>query len=345
MDTEDKSTALVVRNAKDLNNALVANSDKCHILTPFTQLMMKDDQFPEWIKPSLRTIYVSARYDEKTKTYPDGEVYESWEKRGEVALTKLALDKLALVAGIEWVQCRRVDDTLDPNKATYYAEGRILLSDGTHHTEPSSKSINLNDGSPEAEVMKNKPAQLAGARKNISALAESKAKNRVIRTLLGLKQSYKPDELNKPFMIVKIIPDMNHPDIRRMVQAQMLGLEKYLFVQPEQREEQMPGILPQGTHGLDLPEPPGGKPSQITGNTGTAPIDVSATDVTNGDPFEKTKEEKIKGIESLYFTKTKTGFRDPNKPLLSNLTDSEIDQLLKYMQDQPTVRKPVEDFV
>ncbi len=326
---ETKSTALVLRNMSDLNNALVSNKDKTHILTPFTQLMFEEDLFAPGFRPSLRTITLDTSEDA-------GEVYESWEKKGEFALTKKALDKLAQVAGIEWVHVYRVDKGTDPLMASFYAEGKMRLIDGTFHHMPASKSINLNDGSPEANAMKAKPNQLAGARKNIVALAESKAKNRVIRALLGLKQSYKPAELKKPFLVMKIVPDMNDPEVKRMVQAQMLGMEKFLFA-PQANPEQE--ALPAGTDGLELPPVPG-----TANQTGSGPvIDIQAENVKtepSGPTPEEIRKKKIERIEGLYYTKTHDGVRDPKKAPLSELSNDALDQIESILSEKPDVRAP-----
>jgi hypothetical protein len=341
---ESKSTALVVRNMSDLNNALVSNRDKAHILTPFTQLMFEEDIFAPGFKPSLRTITISTttRKEKEKDVYVDGEVYDSWEKPGEVALTKLALDKLAQVAGIEWVHVYRVQDTGDdPLKCHYYAEGRMRLIDGTFHYMPGNKSIDLNDGSPEAMAMSKKPAQLAGARKNIAALAESKAKNRVIRALLGLKQSYRPDELKKPFLVMKIVPDMADPEVRKMVQAQMLGMEKYLFA--PQAAPQLEEANTSATNDLQLGDVPGDK-KLGPGEPGPI-IDVESKEVkeTASNPAAEARAKKIVDIEKLYFIKTQAGKRDPGKLPLKELTDEALDKIFKLLSDQPSIRKSEEE--
>jgi hypothetical protein len=338
---ESKSTALVVRNMADLNNALVSNRDKAHVLTPFTQLMFEEDLFAPGFKPSLRTITISTvtRKEKDKDVYVDGEVYDSWEKPGEVALTKLALDKLAQVAGIEWVHVYRVDDTGDdPLKCHYYAEGRMRLIDGTYHYMPANKSIDLNDGSPEANAMSKKLNQLAGARKNIAALAESKAKNRVIRSLLGLRQSYHPSELKKPFLVMKIVPDMNDPDVKKMVTAQMLGMEKYLFAPqatPQIEEGRQPENSQEKTNSAATETSGPGAPGPI--------IDVDSKEVheTQVVPVEVERQEKIKRCDDLYYMTGLT--RGAGKTPVKDLAIPDLDSLIKALLTKPVIRQVVKE--
>jgi hypothetical protein len=327
MSENEKTTALVVHTANDLNTALLKHRDQAHILTPFTQTMFEDDIFAPGFKPSLRMLYIDP--DEK-----HGEVYPSWEKPGNSAITKMGLDKLAQLAGIEWVHVYRVDDTMDPCKATYYAEGRMRLVDGTFHKVSASKSSDLNKGTPEALQMK--PKQLDAARKNLAAITESKAKNRVIRSLLGIASSFSPEELKKPFLVMKIVPDMNDPEVKRMVQAQMLGLEKHLFAsRPD--PEPSPGVVTPGTTGLDLPEPPESK--QLSpGTPPPPPIDIIPEPQTPEKAPEQIRVEKIQEISLYYETKTIDGKRDPSKPKLEELTDDQLDRIIAEFKKRPDIR-------
>jgi hypothetical protein len=45
----------------------------------------------------------------------------------------------------------------------------------------------------------------------------SRARNRAIRSLLSLQQSYSIDELRKPFAVVSFVPNMDHPEIRSRI--------------------------------------------------------------------------------------------------------------------------------
>jgi hypothetical protein len=323
---EATSTALAVRTANELNNALVAQSGKAHILTPFTQTVFDEDIYSSGLRPSLRFVHIDANPEDAGPK----EVYKNHERQGEVCLSKRGLDKLAQVAGIEWLRVVRLDDGKDPLRAHYLAEGRMRLIDGTWHSVTKTKDCNLNDGSPEMLAMRDKPAQLARARKNIAAVTESKAQNRVMRVLLGVKDSYRPEELKKPFLAMKIIPDMSNPEVRRMVQAQMLGLEKYLFPGNQEEAPALPPAdgyeVPSGTKGLEIPDPPG--------STGTGPV----IDVKPEPEIDEARRKKIERIEELYYM---TGLvRDTKKKPVNELPDAELDDLTNALLTKQVIRPP-----
>lgn len=318
----DKSGALVLRTINDLNQALMAQRDKAHILTPFTQTVFDQDDFALGFKPSLRFVYIDKNPDH-------GEVYESDDRRGELAILGIGLDKLSSVAGIEWPEVRREDDQSDPLKARYHAKGRMRLVDGTYTEVTAERSMDLTDGSPEAIRMK--PGQLARQRAVLAQVCESKAKNRVVRKLLGLKQSYKPFELDKPFLVLKIVPDMRDPEVRRMVQAQMLGMEKFLFMAQPEAPPALPPVAPGGSAGLELAEPPGGQ-RQLN----SAPPHIDVQPEPQGPTAEEIRAQKIDEIKKLYSVKTKTG-RDPNKPALETLADATLDAILEELKKKPDI--------
>lgn len=335
-----KAGMINIRSISQLNEILQGNKDKANILTPFSQTSFEDDSFAPGFAPSLRSITLDPRMDDKNKSI-SGDVYPPMEAHGNLALTKQALDKIAMMAGINWKSVERKDDAQDPFKCRYAATGEILTLDGVPYTYSAEYSLDLNNGSPQAAAIK-KDGMLAAQRKNLAMITESKAKNRVIRALLGISASYRPEELTKPFMILRVIPDMHDPEVARMVKAKMLGLESYLFPAPDP-QVQAPGILPAGTSGLELPEPPGGGPKQIGDGTGM-PIDVTHEHIYLEDEISN-RAKRIREIEALYYTKTKSGARDPGKTPLSELTDYELEEIQKTLLTKPDVRKAAEDLV
>lgn len=330
METESKSMALVLRRPEELNQALVSQRDKAHLLTPYARTDF--GVIARGFVPSLRTTYIDA--DPK-----NGEVYESWERKGELALTKIGLTKLGQLGGVVWVESVRTDDRQDPHLAEFHAEGKIQDIDGTWHNAQCTRTVNLNDDSPEA--LKMKENELKKARQNIAALAETKAKNRVLRELFGLQQSYRPEEFKKPFVVLKLAPDMEDPEVRRMVQAQQLGLEDQLYRQPGDLPPPTIPVLPSGTSDLSLSEPPGDRPKDQPQGSGPV-VDITSTPE---DSKEEARAKKIKELEALYYTKTQAGVRDPDKPALSTLNDVQLDKMLEVMRAKPDVRKPAEELI
>lgn len=327
----EKTMALtrVFRNPQDLNQALVSQRDKAHLMTPYARTEF--GVIARGFVPSVRSTMIDADPEH-------GEVYKSWERPGELALTKVGLTKLGQLGGVVWVASVRTDDRKDPYLAEFHAEGKIQDIDGTWHNAQATRTINLNDGSPEAEKMK--PNELKKARQNIAALAESKAKNRVLRELFGIAQSYKPEELNKPFVVLKLAPDMEDPEVRRLVQAQQLGLEKMLFPSLPAPEEPSVPVLPSGTTGLDIPEVPGDKPAP-PGGPGPV-IDVKAEE-HHETAAKPDRPKKLKLVTDLYYTRTQAGIRDPGKPPLADLSDDQLDKIIEVLQDKPAIRKTAEE--
>jgi len=68
-------------------------------------------------------------------------------------------------------------------------------------------------------------------RKFMIPLAESNAKNRVIRKLLNIQHEYHPDDIKKPFVVVwfRMSLDFNDPEIKRMVVQAKLAATIGLF--------------------------------------------------------------------------------------------------------------------
>ena len=328
-----------ISSISQLNELLMANKDKAIILTPFSHTSFNDNDFAQGFVPSLRSITVDSRVD-NSGTSISGDVYAPSEKRGTLALTKQALDKIAMMAGITWKHVQRLDYTMDPFKCRYVALGEILTLDGMPFVYSAEYSQDLNDGSPQATSI-SKAGQLASQRKNIAMITESKAKSRVIRAMLGISHYYSPEELKKPFMILRVIPDMRDPEVARMVKAKMLGLERFLFPDNQHATPALPGVAQSGTHGLELAEPPGGGQRQLSdgSSTGTGPtIDVEAT-------IQDDRARKIAEIEELYYTKTKEGMRDRNKPALTTLRDEELDAIIAYLHSAAQVRPPAGELI
>lgn len=180
---------------------------RAFLLSPVVRL----DYIPEFHSISLRVVSVDPRPNQGEVYLPDKKKFE------EVALTKVALDKIAGAAGISWdpVQSRRLDDHSDPYYCHFRAVGVYRDIDGSRRTLVGEKEIDLRDGNPGIFDPTNtqnagfkqgwSQRRLDGAREHILAICESKARNRAIRTL-GVKQKYDPRELQqKSFVVVALV--------------------------------------------------------------------------------------------------------------------------------------------
>jgi len=206
---------------------------------------------PQMHAISLRAVTIDPTMDD----YGSGrEVYRnaSFCDKDEAALGGVALSKIAAAAGAEITKRSRLDDRTDPN----YCEIEVTVSirdfDGVTRTATKAKSLDLNDGAPEAMKPEKKkgprdkwamktgnmipldPSALANKRAHIQSHTETKAFYRALRLLLSIKQKYTLDELSKPFVIPKLIPnlDPSDPDQKQALIASALGKEELLFGPP-----------------------------------------------------------------------------------------------------------------
>jgi hypothetical protein len=166
------------------------------------------------------------------KIDPDTDAYVPAGAK-EPAIKGPALLRLAATAGVTWIpqQSGRLDDGSDPFYCRFRATGMVKDADGTVRIEPREKEIDLREGSSqrakmireaEARVRKGREqAEQDGRRytgltteqefqkaldqagEHIAAMCESKAKNRAIRALLGIKGTMSKADLAKPFVALK----------------------------------------------------------------------------------------------------------------------------------------------
>lgn len=168
----------------------------------------------EW-KPSREERYPPYALYKETYKIPGG---------NKVGLGKVVLDKIAGAAGISWGGPRegRTDDGSDPHYVSYRAVGTFRDLGGQIRTIEADKEIDLRDGSALCEEMRgrgkdaDKDKELRQARLNILSLAQSKARNRVVRAM-GLRTSYEPKDLLKPFLVARLqfTGQTEDPELRR----------------------------------------------------------------------------------------------------------------------------------
>lgn len=224
--TQEANTALAKRADDPVGQALAAyNPGKYNILTP----IMTIDRLPQMARLSVRVVQADTREGA-------GDAYHSgvFMKSNERAPSKVLLDKIAAAAGLTWLPagCGRTDDGTDPYVCEWRMTGEIVDFDGTRRRIVRTKRVDFRDGSPQLAPMK--PGQIPQQRSVIVELAESKAANRVIRAALSLKQKYTVEELQRPFVIPRLVPDldMSDPVVKQMVVAQRLGAEQQLYGPP-----------------------------------------------------------------------------------------------------------------
>lgn len=209
----------MIRTPKDYTRRLqIWNEEQYHVLSPFANFAALPEHWA--IVPTLVQLNpdptVGDVYQDKVFTYGN-----------DVALSKIALAKIAQAAGMSIVT-ERVDDRSILNLWEVRATVKFVGLDGTVQAQSASEELDLRDGSARSRGFTEK--QLLQARSKGLRGCESRAINAAIR-LFGIKQKYTKAELEKPFVIVRIVhqPDMSDPETRRQVTARALAGTSALY--------------------------------------------------------------------------------------------------------------------
>jgi len=204
----------------------------CNLLMPSTHIA----GLSEYHQPIIETVQLSIKPD-------DGDVYphdgsddgagKKWRP------TKQALMKLSVCAGVIWspTETKRTDNGASRDYISYKAVGGIKKADGQPVFFSAEYDMDFEvieeeireSHTKKVNAWKNKPADVQGKieeltrrdvlqkRKHKLKLCEAGAMNRVLRMLLGLKQSYTTVELQKPFVMARIVfrPDFSDAAVRK----------------------------------------------------------------------------------------------------------------------------------
>lgn len=247
---------------------------------------MEMSGIPEGTRLVATQITVDARPN-------NGHVYAT--EGGKLALHKAVLNQVAAAVGITWTGGRRVDNIGHPHYCEWQVSGRWLMPDGTVREEQATRCIDLRsdigDGTPGADAAKiialakrknrDPEPELVQQRSAIMSNAETKAKNRLIRSAAGLQTAYTPAQLNKPFVCCKLAIDPTSALGSRAALANLSGASHALFGPPAESakvvdasfEEVAPAILAgaQGGDSSALASPPASSSTPPANEGITAP--------------------------------------------------------------------------
>ena len=218
-----KSTGGVFNDVETLARAIKAFGEKHNLVVPGGAV---GAELPMLYAAGLSFVFVD----------PDHETY-AIPGRPELGIGKQALDRIAAAAGVQWNPhlCGRVDDNSSPHVVEYQVAGTVLSLDGSERMITASKRIDLRAerntpietwGSDAQEFQRNAEksgsdpwARILQARQHILSLAETKAKNRAIRSL-GVRTAYTPKELAKGFAIIRLqfTGRSDDPEVEREIQ-------------------------------------------------------------------------------------------------------------------------------
>lgn len=242
---EPRSISGTFSEGSTILDRLRQSAQKGHLISPTTAV----SSVPEGFGVSFATVFI----DVEKETYPvAGGDDEGGGRSGKRGLSKSALDRIALAAGVTWEDCRRLDDRSDPDYAEVSVSASLRQLDGTITRLQASKVMDLREGSPaiaalwaryDAKKKRNPRArspegQIREMRLHIAAHAETKARLRLVRSL-GVRTSYDVDELRKPFIVAKLsfTGQSEDPEIRRAfamkIAESALSGGRMLFGAPE----------------------------------------------------------------------------------------------------------------
>ena len=235
--------------------------DKYNVLVPVTTMQ---------VTSSLQCITVSevcldTRQNE-SGTGPSKDIY--YEKScGAYAITKVGGMKLAAAANISIVDttpgrtegCQRC---IEMARAT----GKARVCGTCEHIHDVAVTVTIRVPEPSGgfrlmKATKEIDCTLEAARMeggatgsqyrrfltHRTAMAESKAFMRAIRAALGLPGTYALEDLKKPFVVARIVPDLDAPEIKQALAGSYLQSMGMLFEMPTA------GALPASPAAMDVP--------------------------------------------------------------------------------------------
>jgi len=304
----------------------------------------------EWHVPVVEVVMLDP--DPKGgDIYPQGEKY---------AVTRQGLSKLAVAAGVIWSasETRRTDDRRCPDYVSFQAVGGIQKPDGTYTFMKAEYDMDMEVVEEDlinihtvAAKKKNRDQayidscvhrDLIQKRKHKLKLAESGAKDRVIRELLGIKAAYPMEQIRKPFVILRITvrPDYTDKDVKRAMLASAIQSMTGIY-----------GSVPTQI-GYEEPIDVTPVPEDAAPETSAAPATAPASPTPDDDPFtvqppgssnpeldfqNSAQEDKILTLRGMMKRKGKR--EEDLKAPLEKLGKSELLGLFRYLNNIPDAQQ------
>lgn len=222
---ENVSTMASVTDPLIITRRLAELNELFHLISPAAQVDMMPVGFG--VSVALVRVNPDERYGE---VYPVGD--------GKVALSGFKIQEMAAASGVSWDPVRggRMDDGSDPRYCHYQAVGTVKNFDGTERWITGQVEIDARDGS---DLIRGDSAKkVLGIRRFILPMAESKARNRAVANSLGIRRSYFPQDLARPFAVARLIytGHTDDPELTRriavMTAQAALGGARALFGEP-----------------------------------------------------------------------------------------------------------------
>lgn len=240
------SKPLTSADSEGVSSLLEYAASRANVLGPLTQI----DYIPPGYVLSLRVVLLpldgmldeqggelwaahgTGRHRLKSGQYLDNGLWHklpgSSSKPDKVSMEKAALDLIASTSACDYLPPRRVDDRSETHYWEMQCGIRFRTFDGSYREVWDGVEYDLRDGAPEAEKALGKHKSVKGlseARRFGARNAISKARNRAIRAAFGIRP-LEVWQAERPFVfpVLQWLPDMNNPEIAKMVAAKELGL-------------------------------------------------------------------------------------------------------------------------
>lgn len=220
--------------------------DKYNVLVPVTTMQVASNLQ----RITVSEVRLDTRQDSSNKG-PSKDIY--FEKStGAFAITKVGGMKLAAAANISIV-----DTATDRTEACQRciemarATGKPRVCGTCEHVHDIAMVVTIRVPEPSGgfRMMKAKKeidcsmerasmtdAQYKRFLPHRAAMAESKAFMRAIRAALGLAGTYQLQDLQKPFVVARVVPNLDAPEIKQAVAGSYLQSMGMLFEMPEHHD-------------------------------------------------------------------------------------------------------------
>lgn len=310
----------------------------------------------EWHVPVVETVTLDP--DPK-----DGDFYPQTknddESKGRYAIGRQGLAKLSIAAAIVWsaTETRRTDNRSDRDYVSYQAVGGMKKPDGTYAFAKAEYDLDLEVIAEELQATHEAAAKkwkkgpdyveycfkrdILQKRKNKLKLAETGAKDRVIRELLKIKNTYTLEQIKKPFIILRIAvrPDYSDKDVKRAMLTAAIGSMTGIYgsapaqIGYDEAIDITPPVTPEGDE-PPPPDPPAPTTPPQGGSTPAPPsqdlTESQVLDFTNSDAEGQAKTletlAKRKGYDVAgYLAKIR------GKPTLMGLTKEKRIEFFKHL--------------
>jgi hypothetical protein len=227
-------------------------------------------QVNPYLVPDIETVKLSM--DESK-----GEIYhDSQMKQGFYAPTAKGLSRIRQVAGIDEIDSRRTDNGSDPDVVEWTVVIEMTLPSGQRVRGHGSKRIDIKAMTFASDAHRQRTRQF------MLENAQTKALNRAIRSLLSLHGSMPKAEFAKPFAILRWVPNMSDPDVRRRMLDNLLPATTAVYGEAPRQVGAGDDVI-EADPIADDDEPAEGQFVDIQTN-GTAHVDTSTGEIVSETP-------------------------------------------------------------